>query len=155
MKGPATYFAVIVILTLWWALNCVLNSREQVWITKSIYTVRFEKPLSNYPERLYWSLFGSFNLQEKVSWIPNKHYSGIFGLMKLVLTEAIPQSLDKASFCMWMTKKKINNDALMLLLKQLPSYIKKKYCLTRLRWFLAHSTVWLKSSALILWMYSL
>ena len=34
-------------------------------------------------------------LQEKVSWIPNKHYSGIFGLMKLVLTEALPQSLDK------------------------------------------------------------
>ena len=67
-----------------------------------------------------------------MSWIPNKHYSGIFGLMKLVLTEAIPQSLDKASFCMCMTKKKINNDALMLLLKHLPSYIKKKYCLTRL-----------------------
>ena len=34
-------------------------------------------------------------LKEKVSWIPNKHYSGIFGLMKLVLTEALPQSLDK------------------------------------------------------------
>ena len=30
-----------------------------------------------------------------MSWIPNKHYSGIFGLMKLVLTEALPHSLDK------------------------------------------------------------
>jgi len=41
------------------------------------------------------SFYSTEILQEKVSWIPNKHYSGIFGLMKLVLTEAIPQSLDK------------------------------------------------------------
>ena len=32
-----------------------------------------------------------------MSWIPNKHYSGIFGLMKLVLTEALPQSMDKVT----------------------------------------------------------
>lgn len=41
------------------------------------------------------SFYSTEKLKEKVSWIPNKHYSGIFGLMKLVLTEAIPQSLDK------------------------------------------------------------
>ena len=42
-----------------------------------------------------WSYDCNFLLQDKVSWIPNKHYSGIFGLMKLVLTEVLPQSLDK------------------------------------------------------------
>ncbi|KAK2533156.1 Gyltl1b [Columba livia] len=31
----------------------------------------------------------------EVSWIPNKHYSGIYGLMKLTLTKALPSSLSK------------------------------------------------------------
>ncbi|KAK7898718.1 hypothetical protein WMY93_019571 [Mugilogobius chulae] len=31
----------------------------------------------------------------KVSWIPNKHYSGIYGLMKLVLTKTLPSELQK------------------------------------------------------------
>ncbi|XP_078346641.1 xylosyl- and glucuronyltransferase LARGE1-like [Oculina patagonica] len=41
------------------------------------------------------SFYSTETVKDKVSWIPNKHYSGIFGLMKLVLTEALPQSLDK------------------------------------------------------------
>ncbi|XP_063072899.1 xylosyl- and glucuronyltransferase LARGE1-like [Engraulis encrasicolus] len=32
-------------------------------------------------------------LKSEVSWIPNKHYSGIYGLMKLVLTKALPSDL--------------------------------------------------------------
>ena len=35
------------------------------------------------------------DLQKDVVWIPNKHYSGIYGLMKLVLPKALPDSLDK------------------------------------------------------------
>lgn len=31
--------------------------------------------------------------QSEVSWIPNKHYSGIYGLMKLVLTKTLPMNL--------------------------------------------------------------
>ncbi|KAM5289269.1 xylosyl- and glucuronyltransferase LARGE1 isoform 3-T3 [Ctenodactylus gundi] len=31
----------------------------------------------------------------EVSWIPNKHYSGIYGLMKLVLTKTLPASLER------------------------------------------------------------
>ncbi|XP_039652102.1 LARGE xylosyl- and glucuronyltransferase 2 [Perca fluviatilis] len=31
----------------------------------------------------------------EVSWIPNKHYSGIYGLMKLTLTKALPPDLSK------------------------------------------------------------
>uniref|UniRef100_A0A8C7KLQ0 LARGE xylosyl- and glucuronyltransferase 1 n=1 Tax=Oncorhynchus kisutch TaxID=8019 RepID=A0A8C7KLQ0_ONCKI len=31
----------------------------------------------------------------EVSWIPNKHYSGIYGLMKLVLTKTLPPDLQK------------------------------------------------------------
>lgn len=34
-------------------------------------------------------------LQSEVSWIPNKHYSGIYGLMKLTLTKALPPDLRK------------------------------------------------------------
>ncbi|XP_075591933.1 xylosyl- and glucuronyltransferase LARGE2s [Dermatophagoides farinae] len=34
-------------------------------------------------------------LQSDVNWIPNKHYSGVFGLMKLVLPKILPISLDK------------------------------------------------------------
>lgn len=30
-----------------------------------------------------------------IDWIPNRHYSGIYGLMKLTLTEILPESLDK------------------------------------------------------------
>lgn len=33
--------------------------------------------------------------QSEVSWIPNKHYSGIYGLMKLTLTKALPPDLSK------------------------------------------------------------
>lgn len=31
--------------------------------------------------------------QSQVSWIPNKHYSGLYGLMKLVLPSALPAEL--------------------------------------------------------------
>lgn len=34
-------------------------------------------------------------LQSEVSWIPNKHYSGIYGLMKLVLTKTLPSDLHR------------------------------------------------------------
>lgn len=35
------------------------------------------------------------SFQSEVSWIPNKHYSGIYGLMKLTLTKALPSDLSK------------------------------------------------------------
>ncbi|KFW71151.1 Glycosyltransferase-like LARGE2, partial [Pygoscelis adeliae] len=38
---------------------------------------------------------GRVALQPEVSWIPNKHYSGIYGLMKLTLTKALPSNLSK------------------------------------------------------------
>ncbi|KAM8910193.1 xylosyl- and glucuronyltransferase LARGE1 isoform 4-T4 [Spinachia spinachia] len=34
-------------------------------------------------------------LKSEVSWIPNKHYSGIYGLMKLVLTKTLPPDLQR------------------------------------------------------------
>ncbi|XP_072856146.1 xylosyl- and glucuronyltransferase LARGE1 isoform X2 [Pogona vitticeps] len=34
-------------------------------------------------------------LKSEVSWIPNKHYSGIYGLMKLVLTKTLPANLER------------------------------------------------------------
>ena len=35
------------------------------------------------------------SFQSEVSWIPNKHYSGIYGLMKLTLTKALPADLSR------------------------------------------------------------
>lgn len=32
---------------------------------------------------------------DDVSWIPNKHYSGIYGLLKLTLPKILPNHLDK------------------------------------------------------------
>lgn len=41
----------------------------------------------------------SFYLAEKstsdVGWIPNKHYSGVYGLLKLTLPQLLPEWLDK------------------------------------------------------------
>ncbi|XP_077868932.1 xylosyl- and glucuronyltransferase LARGE1 [Saccoglossus kowalevskii] len=34
-------------------------------------------------------------IQDDVSWIPNKHYSGVYGLMKLLLTKVLPKDMDK------------------------------------------------------------
>ncbi|CAL4062930.1 unnamed protein product [Meganyctiphanes norvegica] len=41
------------------------------------------------------SFYLTDNLSEIVSWVPNKHYSGIFGLMKLTLNKALPNNLRK------------------------------------------------------------
>lgn len=39
------------------------------------------------------ALFSPSSEQPLVSWIPNKHYSGLYGLMKLVLPSILPLSL--------------------------------------------------------------
>uniref|UniRef100_A0A8C8RIC4 LARGE xylosyl- and glucuronyltransferase 2 n=1 Tax=Pelusios castaneus TaxID=367368 RepID=A0A8C8RIC4_9SAUR len=41
------------------------------------------------------SFYNADDLKPEVSWIPNKHYSGIYGLMKLTLTKALPANLSK------------------------------------------------------------
>lgn len=41
------------------------------------------------------SFYLADNLQQDISWIPNKHYSGVYGLMKLVLPKVLPERLDK------------------------------------------------------------
>lgn len=41
------------------------------------------------------SFYLTDNLKSDVSWIPNKHYSGVYGLMKLVLPKTLPSWLDK------------------------------------------------------------
>lgn len=41
------------------------------------------------------SFYSTADLEPHVSWIPNKHYSGIYGLMKLVLPQTMPASLDR------------------------------------------------------------
>ncbi|XP_030773019.1 LARGE xylosyl- and glucuronyltransferase 2 isoform X4 [Rhinopithecus roxellana] len=39
------------------------------------------------------SFYNAEELKSQVSWIPNKHYSGLYGLMKLVLPSALPAEL--------------------------------------------------------------
>lgn len=41
------------------------------------------------------SFYLADNVVPDVSWIPNKHYSGVYGLMKLTLPKVLPQSLPK------------------------------------------------------------
>lgn len=41
------------------------------------------------------SFYPTKDLESDVSWIPNKHYSGIYGLMKLLLPETLPPSLHR------------------------------------------------------------
>ncbi|XP_052800694.1 xylosyl- and glucuronyltransferase LARGE2s-like [Mya arenaria] len=42
-----------------------------------------------------YSFYPTTSVQKDINWIPNKHYSGIYGLMKLVLPKILPQSLRK------------------------------------------------------------
>ncbi|XP_069479349.1 xylosyl- and glucuronyltransferase LARGE2 [Ambystoma mexicanum] len=44
---------------------------------------------------LYISFYDAEDLKTEVSWIPNKHYSGIYGLMKLTLARALPADLTR------------------------------------------------------------
>ena len=39
------------------------------------------------------------SIQSEVNWIPNKHYSGIYGLVKLVLPKALPGKLLNRKIC--------------------------------------------------------
>ncbi|CAH1786754.1 unnamed protein product [Owenia fusiformis] len=41
------------------------------------------------------SFYQADSLKEEVSWIPNKHYSGVYGLMKLTLPRTLPDTLNK------------------------------------------------------------
>ena len=41
------------------------------------------------------SLYRTEDVVSDVSWIPNKHYSGVYGLLKLTLPKILPETLDK------------------------------------------------------------
>ncbi|XP_078111989.1 xylosyl- and glucuronyltransferase LARGE2s [Sander vitreus] len=59
--------------------NRILSSLFQSWMVPSVQV----------------SFYDADELKSEVSWIPNKHYSGIYGLMKLTLTKALPPDLSK------------------------------------------------------------
>lgn len=42
-----------------------------------------------------YSFYLADKLTSDVAWIPNKHYSGVYGLLKLTLPKVLPQALDK------------------------------------------------------------
>ncbi|XP_077178412.1 xylosyl- and glucuronyltransferase LARGE2 [Paroedura picta] len=88
-------------------------SRDVVTLVKSILFHRknplhFHLITDNVAQKILQTLFQSWmvpsvhvsfynadDLKAEVSWIPNKHYSGIYGLMKLTLTKALPSDLSK------------------------------------------------------------
>lgn len=41
------------------------------------------------------SFYLADNVVSDVSWIPNKHYSGVYGLMKLTLPKVLPDTLQR------------------------------------------------------------
>uniref|UniRef100_A0A8C9T091 LARGE xylosyl- and glucuronyltransferase 2 n=1 Tax=Scleropages formosus TaxID=113540 RepID=A0A8C9T091_SCLFO len=57
----------------------ILSSLFQSWMVPSVQV----------------SFYDAEELKSEVAWIPNKHYSGIYGLMKLPLTKALPSDLTK------------------------------------------------------------
>nr|XP_057934289.1 xylosyl- and glucuronyltransferase LARGE2s [Doryrhamphus excisus]XP_057934291.1 xylosyl- and glucuronyltransferase LARGE2s [Doryrhamphus excisus]XP_057934292.1 xylosyl- and glucuronyltransferase LARGE2s [Doryrhamphus excisus]XP_057934293.1 xylosyl- and glucuronyltransferase LARGE2s [Doryrhamphus excisus] len=59
--------------------NQILTSLFESWMVPSVQV----------------SFYDADELKSEVSWIPNKHYSGIYGLMKLTLTKALPSDLSK------------------------------------------------------------
>uniref|UniRef100_UPI0037E87962 xylosyl- and glucuronyltransferase LARGE2s n=1 Tax=Semicossyphus pulcher TaxID=241346 RepID=UPI0037E87962 len=59
--------------------NRILSALFQSWMVPSVQV----------------SFYDADELKSEVSWIPNKHYSGIYGLMKLTLTKALPSDLSK------------------------------------------------------------
>ncbi|XP_075939311.1 xylosyl- and glucuronyltransferase LARGE2s [Anarhichas minor] len=59
--------------------NRILSALFQSWMVPSVQV----------------SFYDADELKSEVSWIPNKHYSGIYGLMKLTLTKALPADLSQ------------------------------------------------------------
>ncbi|XP_072842094.2 xylosyl- and glucuronyltransferase LARGE2 isoform X2 [Pogona vitticeps] len=57
----------------------ILQTLFQSWVVPSVHI----------------SFYNADDLKPDISWIPNKHYSGIYGLMKLTLTKALPSNLSK------------------------------------------------------------
>ncbi|KAM6464431.1 xylosyl- and glucuronyltransferase LARGE2 isoform 2-T8 [Liasis olivaceus] len=57
----------------------ILQTLFQTWMVPSVHV----------------SFYNADDLKPDISWIPNKHYSGIYGLMKLTLTKALPSDLSK------------------------------------------------------------
>lgn len=45
--------------------------------------------------QVQWRFYNAEDVVDDVSWIPNKHYSGVYGLLKLTLPKILPSSLDK------------------------------------------------------------
>lgn len=41
------------------------------------------------------SFYPTEDVMDDVAWIPNKHYSGVYGLLKLTLPKLLPPDLDK------------------------------------------------------------
>ncbi|KAA3676325.1 glycosyltransferase-like protein LARGE [Paragonimus westermani] len=47
---------------------------------------------------LFYSFYPVEKYLEDVVWIPTNHYSGIYGLAKIILTDILPQTLEKVIF---------------------------------------------------------
>lgn len=43
------------------------------------------------------SLYHADDVVDDVNWIPNKHYSGVYGLLKLVLPKLLPVHIERVS----------------------------------------------------------
>ena len=59
-----------------------------------------------------FSFYDTDPLRERISWIPNFHYSGVYGLMKLVVPQVFPTSLE--SIIMLDTDVMLNSDIALL-----------------------------------------
>ena len=56
-----------------------------------------DQGITGLPMKVLKHLDKYFSSQNEVSWIPNKHYSGVYGLLKLTLTKLLPETIGKVS----------------------------------------------------------
>ncbi|NXX22174.1 LARG2 glucuronyltransferase, partial [Podargus strigoides] len=75
----------------------ILQTLFQSWMVPSVHVSFYNADDLKAGTRPHFALSqpSCVALQPEVSWIPNKHYSGIYGLMKLTLTKALPTNLSK------------------------------------------------------------
>ena len=67
-------------------LHLIVDKPAQIVLQTLLPT--WQLPLLNY------SFYSAESLKQKVDWIPNAHYSGVYGLMKLVLPSTLPLSVE-------------------------------------------------------------
>uniref|UniRef100_A0AAV2LRK2 LARGE xylosyl- and glucuronyltransferase 2 n=1 Tax=Knipowitschia caucasica TaxID=637954 RepID=A0AAV2LRK2_KNICA len=94
--GTVLFLKSTIISTVFWAFSSRRNPLHFHFITDSVAQQILSALFRSWMvPSVQVSFYDAETLKSEVSWIPNKHYSGIYGLMKLTLTKALPSELSQ------------------------------------------------------------